>query len=170
MAVHKLKSPAARAPIFKKAKLMSELIALPGPWLWFIIAGLLLIGELLSPGVFLMWLAGAAALTGLADLALSLNWSSEIIAFAGLSLFTVFASWRHVTSSWSPKSDQPHLNLRHGAYVGRVFPLERAIVKGTGQLKIEDTLWGVEGPDLPAGTMVKVTAVNGLRLVAEKAE
>jgi inner membrane protein len=148
---------------------MSDLISLSGPWFWFIVAGLFLIGELLSPGVFLMWLAGAAILTGLTDLILSLGWSGEVIAFALLSLGLVLASWKHVTSGWSPKSDQPHLNMRHGAFVGRVFPLDQAIVNGTGKLKIEDTLWDVEGPNLNAGTMVRVTAVNGLKLVAEKA-
>jgi inner membrane protein len=149
---------------------MTELVSLQGPWFWFIVAGLLLMGELLSPGVFMMWLAGAAALTGFADLAFGLGWTAELIAFAGFSLFTVFASWKHVTSSWSPKSDQPHLNARHGAYVGRIFPLDRAIINGSGKLKIEDVLWDVEGPDLAVGAMVKVTGVDGMRLIAVKAD
>jgi inner membrane protein len=149
---------------------MTELVSLQGPWFWFIVAGLLLIGELLSPGVFLMWLAGAAALTGFADLAFGLGWTAELIVFAGFSLFTVFASWKHVTSNWSPKSDQPHLNARHGAYVGRIFPLDRAIINGSGKLKIEDVLWDVEGPDLAVGAMVKVTGVDGMRLIAVKAD
>jgi inner membrane protein len=148
---------------------MSDLLSISGPWFWFIVAGLLLIGELLSPGVFLMWLAGAAAFTGLADLVFSFAWAGEIIVFAVSSLALVFASWKHVTSQWSPQSDQPHLNLRQGAYVGRVFALESAIVNGSGKLKIEDALWDVDGPDLPKGAKVKVTALNGLRLVAEKA-
>jgi inner membrane protein len=149
---------------------MSDFLSLSGPWLWFIIAGLLLIGELLSPGVFLMWLAGAAVLTGFADLIFGFGLAGEIVAFGLLSLALVFASWKHVTSRWSPKSDQPHLNQRHGAYVGRVFPLDVAIVNGTGKLKIEDALWDVEGPDLSAGTRVKVTGVNGMRLIAAKAD
>ncbi len=149
---------------------MSELVSLSGPWFWFILAGLLLIGELLSPGVFLMWLAAAAGVTGLADALLNFNWTGEVIAFALLSLVMVFASWKHVTSSWSPKSDQPHLNYRHGAYVGRVFPLDAAIINGSGKVKIEDVIWDVEGPDLKAGALVKVTALNGMRLVVEPAK
>jgi inner membrane protein len=149
---------------------MSELLTLSGPWFWFILAGALLIGELLSPGVFLMWLAGAAALTGIADLTLGLGWAGEVIAFGALSLLTVFATWKRVTAQWSPTSDQPHLNLRHGAYVGRSFVLEKPIVNGNGKLRIDDALWDVDGPDLPAGTRVKVTSVNGLRLNAVKAD
>jgi membrane protein implicated in regulation of membrane protease activity len=147
---------------------MAELLSLSGPWFWFIVAGLLLFGELLSPGVFLMWLGGAAALTGLADMALGLGWSGEIIAFALLSLALVFSSWKQVTKGWSATSDQPHLNQRQQAYVGQSYLLEQAIVNGAGKLRIEDALWDVEGADAPAATRVKVTAVNGMRLVVER--
>jgi inner membrane protein len=148
---------------------MSDLAFLYSPWSWFILAGLLLIGELLSPGVFLIWLAGAATLTGLVDVILGLSWQSEVIIFAVLSAVLVFASWNWVKTQRTPKSDQPHLNLRHGAYVGRVFVLEKAITNGSGKIKIEDALWDVDGPDLPVGAKVKVTGVNGLRLNAVEA-
>ena len=147
---------------------MSDLMSLGG-WLWFIIAGVLLIGELLSPGVFLMYLAGAAAVTGALDLALGLSWTAEVLVFGVASLLLVLASWKYVIRGWNPKSDQPHLNQRHEAFVGRVFELEQPIVNGTGRLRIEDTLWVVDGPDLPLGARVKVTATNGMRLTAEAA-
>jgi inner membrane protein len=147
---------------------MSELMSLGG-WFWFILAGVLLLGELLSPGVFLMWLAAAAAITGVLDWALALSWTAEILVFGAASLLLVLASWKYVTRSWNPKSDQPHLNHRHGAFVGRVFVLEQPIVNGAGKLRIEDTLWDVDGPDLPTGAHVKVTGLNGMHLVAERA-
>jgi inner membrane protein len=148
---------------------MSELITLSGGWFWFILAGLLLIGELLSPGVFLMWLAAAAAITGVLDLALGLSWTTEILVFGVASLLLVLSSWKYVTRGWNPKSDQPHLNQRHGAFVGRVFVLEQPIVNGAGKLRIDDTLWDVDGPDLPTGARIKVTGINGMRLTAKGA-
>jgi inner membrane protein len=147
---------------------MSDMMGMNGPWLWFIVAGLLLMGELLSPGVFLMWLAAAAVMTGVADLLFSMGWPGEAITFGLTSLFTVIASWKHVTSKWSPESDQPHLNQRHHAYVGRVIVLDEAIINGSGKVKIEDALWDVDGDDAPAGTRVKLTGVNGLRLTARR--
>jgi inner membrane protein len=149
---------------------MPDLTLLYSPWSWFILAGLLLIGELLSPGVFLIWLAGAAALTGIVDVVFGLSWQNEVIIFAILSAVLVLASWNWVKTQRAPKSDQPHLNLRHGAYVGRVFVLEKAIINGSGKIKIEDAIWDVDGPDLPAGAKVKVIGVNGLRLNAVRAE
>lgn len=148
---------------------MSELVSLNGGWFWFILADLFLIGELLSPGVFLMWLAGAAAIIGVLDFAFGLSWTAEVLLFAVASLFLVLSSWKYVTRGWNPTSDQPHLNHRHAAYVGRVFVLEQPIVNGAGKLRIEDALWDVDGPDLPTGTRVKVTGLNGMRLTAEAA-
>jgi inner membrane protein len=148
---------------------MSEFWPVMGQWLWWIIAGILLIGELLAPGIFLLWLAAAAALTAIIDFVFNMSWQGEVATFAVLSFGLVLASWRYVMASRKPKTDQPHLNQRHGAYVGRVFPLETAITNGSGKVRIEDALWDVDGPDLAKGERVRITGVNGLRLAAERA-
>jgi membrane protein implicated in regulation of membrane protease activity len=62
-------------------------------------------------------------------------------------------------------ADNPHLNRRQMGYVGRTFTLKEPIVDGRGKLTIEDTVWEVEGPDIPAGTRIKVTAVSGMSLI-----
>ena len=43
----------------------------------------------------------------------------------------------------------PMLNRRTAALIGRVVPLERAIVNGQGRVQIADAYWDVVGPDLP---------------------
>ena len=66
------------------------------------------------------------------------------------------------------RSSKLHLNRRAESYVGRTFTLERPIVDGRGRLKVDDTVWQVEGPDLPVGTRVRVTGVeNTLLRVAQ---
>lgn len=138
-----------------------------GTWFWWIAAALLLVGELLLPGVFLLWLAVAAALTGVVDLLLGLGWQGEIATFAALSLVLVLASWNYVKAQRSPKSDQPHLNQRQMDYVGRRTTLLKAISNGAGKVRIDDTVWDVSGPVLPVGTQVIVTGVAGPRLEVE---
>ncbi|NMD09068.1 MAG: NfeD family protein, partial [Phyllobacteriaceae bacterium] len=82
---------------------MGELLPYLGEaWFWWIVAGVLLIGELMLPGVFLIWLAGAAALTGIADLLLGLGWQGELGVFAVFSLLLVLASWKYVTKQHGP--------------------------------------------------------------------
>ena len=48
--------------------------------------------------------------------------------------------------------------------------LTEAIVNGRGRLSIDDTVWRIEGPDLPAGTRVTVSAAEGSRLKVKLAE
>lgn len=147
---------------------MGELLPyLGGAWFWWIVAGVLLIGELMLPGVFLIWLAGAAALTGIADLLLGLGWQGELGVFAVFSLLLVLASWKYVTKQHSPRSEQPDLNQRQTGYVGRRTTVLQTISNGAGKVKIEDVVWDVTGPDLPQGTQVVVTAVKGSTLVVE---
>ena len=76
----------------------------------------------------------------------------------------VLATWRMVSQQWQPKSDQPHLNRRLQGFVGQSFVLDQAIVNGRGKLRIQDALWDVAGPDLPAGTRVSVMEVDGMQL------
>ena len=39
--------------------------------------------------------------------------------------------------------------------------LEEPIVSGVGRVRLGDTTWRVQGPDLPAGTAVRIAASNG---------
>ena len=135
-----------------------------GIWFWFILGAVLLIGELLNPGVFLMWFAAAAALTGVIHFIYPLGLAGEGLVFAVAALLLVIASWRVVSKSWDPKSDQPFLNQRQNALVGKTFVLVEPIVGGQGKIRFEDTIWDVDGPDLPKAARVKVMSVDGLRL------
>jgi membrane protein implicated in regulation of membrane protease activity len=74
--------------------------------------------------------------------------------------------WAHPTVS---RSDQPDLNRRGAQCIGRVYRVEEAIVANRGKVRVGDTLWPVEGPDVPAGTPVRVAGVNGTLLVVEPA-
>lgn len=146
---------------------MDQFFPFTGVYFWWIAAGLLLLAEMAMPGFFMLWLAAAAALTALIDIYFGLSWVGEILTFAALSFVLVLATWRMVIGSHNVKSDQPHLNQRHQGLVGHSFVLDKAIVNGSGKIKVEDTLWDVDGPDMAVGKRVKVTGVQGMRLVVE---
>ena len=55
-------------------------------------------------------------------------------------------------------------------YIGRVFTLEEAIINGRGKVRVDDTLWRVEGADLPLGHKVKVVSVDGVVFKVEGVE
>jgi membrane protein implicated in regulation of membrane protease activity len=62
-----------------------------------------------------------------------------------------------------------HLNQRANALVGRVTTLDQPIIAGEGKVRFDDAIWLAAGPDLPAGTKVKVVAAAGKVLSIEAA-
>ena len=144
---------------------MGELFPFFGNWAWWILACVLLILELMAPGVFLVWLGVAAAAVGVVELVFDMPWQVEIAVFSVLSLVLVLVARPWVLKRQQIDTDQPHLNQRMMEYVGHKFILEKAIVNGRGSIRIDDTLWDVIGEeDQKAGTWVRVTDVDGLRL------
>jgi membrane protein implicated in regulation of membrane protease activity len=134
-----------------------------GTWDWFVAGGVLLVLEVLAPGVFMLWLGLAALLVGAISLVVDWPWQAQFVAFA----IAAIPAWRRL--SRGTRTDQPFLNRRADAFVGRVFTLEKPIVDGTGTIGIDDTVWRVSGPDTPAGSKVKVTRVDGAALHVEPA-
>jgi inner membrane protein len=149
---------------------MSEFWPVIGAWAWWIVAGLLLIGELLMPGIFLLWLGVAAAATGVLDLIFDFGWKAELVAFALLSALSVFLSWKYKLGMGQGETDSPHLNNPMQAMIGKRYTLVEPMANGRGRLQIDDTLWDIEGPDLGAGETVRITSINGLKLVVERAD
>jgi inner membrane protein len=143
---------------------MNQFIPFLGAWFWLVAAGVLLFLELMAPGIFFIWLAIAAFLTAVADRLYDMGWQGELMSFAVFGLVAIFAGRPLLKKRHALDSDQPNLNRRMYNYVGRNFVLNQAIIDGRGRLKIDDTLWEVMGPDLPQGTRVTVTGVEGLRL------
>lgn len=135
-----------------------------GIWNWFVIGGIMLIAEILVPGVFLLWLGLAALVVGAISLVIDWPWQLQVVVFAALSLASV-PLWRRM--SFSSSTDQPFLNRRTEALIGRIFTLEKPIVGGIGAVSIDDTVWRVTGADVPAGSRIKVTRVDGATIYVE---
>lgn len=131
-----------------------------GVWNWLIAGGVLLILELLAPGIFLIWFGIAAITVGLLAIAIDFPWQLQIALFAGLSLVAAFIGYKYMRSG-EQVSDRPLLNRRAEQLVGKSFVLDEAIENGRGKVKIGDSFWRVEGPDAPAGSSVTVTAADG---------
>jgi len=138
-------------------------------WTWWIAALALAILEVFAPGAVFLWLGVAAALVGFLLLALpGLDWHWQLVAFATLSVVSVVVG-RPLVRRRLLASDHPALNRRAMAHVGRIFTLDEPIAGGRGRIRVEDSTWKVEGPDLPAGTRVRVAGADGAVLRVEPA-
>lgn len=139
-------------------------------WHWWILAGLLLILELTAPAFFFLWLGIAAAAVGLILLVFpSIGIETQLVLFAIASIVAVVA-WRKYREARPISTDQPNLNRRGHQYIGRKFSLTDPIDNGVGKVVVDDSTWKVKGPDLPAGTHVRVTGVEGTIFTVESAE
>ena len=90
-----------------------------------------------------------------------------LLAFGGSAIvldILIDLVWAHPGVS---ESDQPDLNRRDLQLVGRTALVAEAIEHGRGKVKIGDTLWPVEGPEAPVGTVVRVTGASGAVLKVE---
>lgn len=138
------------------------------PWGWLVLGGILLVLEIFIPGASLVWLGIAAFITGLMGLAVNLPWQVQILVFAVLSVVAVLVG-RWIAPKPGEDSESPFLNRRADALVGRVLLLEIPIQGGVGAVRVDDSLWRVEGPDLPAGERVRVVRAEGPVLIVEPA-
>ena len=128
-----------------------------------ILAAILFVLELVSPGIFLMWFGVAAAITGLIVFRYDIGWQWQILSFGGLSLVSALLANKYLTRNPS-ESERPLLNERAIQLVGQSFDLLDPIVNGRGSIKTGDTVWRVEGPELPRGTRITVVGTDGTLL------
>jgi membrane protein implicated in regulation of membrane protease activity len=136
-------------------------------WHWLAIAALFAVIEIAVPAMVCLWLAAAAlGVAAVAWFIPALAWEHQALVFAVLAVAGVVIGRTAFVRTRLPSSNV-RLNRRAESYVGRTFTLERAIVDGRGRLKVDDTVWLVEGPDLPIGSHVRVTGVDNTLLRVE---
>lgn len=136
-------------------------------WLWLVAAVVLGVAELAVPGVFLVFLAIAAAATGIAVFALpDLPVSAQLGAFAVWSVVTVLIG-RRWYRDYPVEGGDPMLNDRAARLVGQVVIVETAILGGHGRVLVGDGGWPALGPDAAVGERVRVVSVENGTLVVE---
>src|SRR5690606_11403924 len=137
---------------------------------WAAFALLLFAAEALAPGAFMLWLgfAAAAVFAILLVSPVEIPVLAQAAAFVALGFVSiqVYRKWFRARER---QSDQPALNRRTAALVGRVVSLERAIVGGRGRVQIADAYWEVTGPDLPEGAAVRIVGGDAMCLQVEPA-
>lgn len=145
---------------------MIDLQALDSHWIWLILAVIFGIGEIVLPGVFLLWIAIAAALTGGITMLLGISVPVQVILFAILCLIATYAGRRWYTNN-PVESQDPLLNDRAARLIGETVTVVEPIQSGHGRVKVGDGVWSCRGVDAPVGAVVRVTGLVGNDLLVE---
>lgn len=138
-------------------------------WLWLGLGLLLAVAEMVIPGVFLIWLAGAAVLTGLLAFALPIGMPLQILIFAVAAIVAVFAGRNYIRRNPVTEAD-PMMNRRGARLVGEVVRVTQPIIDGQGKVHLGDSEWLARGADAPVGAKVRVTGSDGAVLLVEAVE
>lgn len=139
---------------------MDQLVGIGAHWWWLLGAALLAIFEIFVPGVFLVWMAAAAAVTGITVALLPIPLAAQIGLFALLAVAAVAGGRRHYASN-PVESDDPLLNDRAARLIGETVTVVAAIEGGEGRVKVGDGVWSARGEDAPEGARVTVTGAQG---------
>jgi inner membrane protein len=140
-------------------------------WHWFALAVILgSLDVLLGANFFFIWCGLAAIVVGVLKLLIpSLSWELQFLIF-GAGVLASLIIWKKWLKGKELKSDAPNLNRRTQQYIDQVFTLVEPIENGHGKMQVGDTMWRVQGEDLPAGCKVKVIGAEGVVLIVEKFE
>lgn len=131
---------------------------------WLLAGLVILVLELVVRQWLLFWTGMAAALTGLLVLLLPLAgvhlaWGAQIAVFVGFAL--IFPVLRGINVLLAT-GEQPR--------VGEEYQLESDLKNRRGYILFNDRRWPVSGPDLPAGTRVRISARALLTFEVEPTE
>ena len=135
-------------------------------WGWLAIGLVLAAAEMALPGVFLIWMAGAAIITGLVVWVVPIGLPLQIGLFAVLAIVFVFAGRRYLRANPVESAD-PKMNDRGARLLGETVVVTHAIDGGTGRVRIGDSEWLAKGPDAEPGTRIRVSGHDGTVLIVE---
>ena len=139
-------------------------------WGWAILAALLGLAEMHAPGGYLIWIALGAATTAAVDAVYHVSITAQIITMilaSSASCCVGYFAYRHVDRR---PPDATTLNQRETLLIGTRGVVCSEIAHGQGKVRLGDTVWIAEGPDLPVGTAITVRSVRHARVQVRPVE
>lgn len=139
-------------------------------WICAGFAGAIALVEIHLPGGYFVWIAVGAALTAAAT---AVDMGSTLEAQLGIFAVTTALSCGAGYYAYSRigfSKNKQQLNQRNLLTVGDRGVVSMPIANGRGKVRLGDSVWIAEGPDLGIGTPVVVTGVHGTRVIVEAAE
>ena len=122
------------------------------------------------PGVFLFWIGIAALIVGFILNFVEFSITLQILLFAVFCIITVLIGVKAYKGKDRDITTSDLNQVRGAEYVGKVFTLTADVINNEGRLPIGDSVWGIHGEDLPAGTKIRITKISGNTLIYERSE
>jgi membrane protein implicated in regulation of membrane protease activity len=146
--------------------MMDFLEGIDSGWLWTIGGVLLLIAEIIAPGVFLVWIGIAAIVTGIFALLFGIGVAGQLGLFALYAVLAVMAGRRFYAVKGIEHSG-PGLNNPSARLIGRRVVVVQQVDEDSGRVRVGDSEWSARGGPAEPGQKVRITAVEGNCLIVE---
>ncbi len=146
---------------------MSGLDGIDPHWLWLAGGLLLATAEVIAPGFFLIWLALAALITGVAAWLVPMAAWAQVALFAELAIVEALIVRRWLRDHRHAEPIDPLLNDRTARLVGETVAVTQAITGGSGRVRLADGEWIARGADAAAGSQVRIVGSEGSALIVE---
>lgn len=138
--------------------------------MWLIVGFILLILELVIPGVFIMWWGFAGILTtGLVALFPELTLGWQVVYFALFAVTFSLAWWKYQRNKDQIDDSYTALNAREHYLIGTFGVVVEVVSDNIIRAKFGDTTWKVVGDNLNLGDKVEVLKAEGITLLVRKA-
>lgn len=147
---------------------MEELSGLAVHWMWFIAAAIFAIGEIaVAPGIFLIFIAGAATCLGIITSIITISLPLQLIAFGVLSVFSVYLGRKWYQHS-DVSNEDPMLNDRAARMIGEAVTVTEPLTAVGGRVRLGDSEWPARGDNMPVGAIGRIAAVEAGVLIIER--
>lgn len=145
-----------------------------GPWQWLIIGVLLLIFELFTGSLFILWPALAALIVGLVMFVIPLSWEMQLVLFAILTAAGLFYGEKYLRPRLKKDTSADDLNDRAKIMVGRRVTAVANFVNGDGRVDFGDTQWKArlenDTVEVTLGQTLEIASVDGATLIVTPLE
>lgn len=138
-------------------------------WHWVILGFSMIALEVVVPGAFFIWIGIAALILGGTTFLFPLMSLTAQLLLFGLLAPLVAVLGRKIIRLQADDGAPATLNRRGQQFVGQTIVLDVPIVNGRAHVTVADSKWSLHGPDLPAGSVVKVVGVEGNMLIVIQA-
>lgn len=145
---------------------MDNLIGENPEYLWLTLAAALALAEIFVPGVFLIWVAAAAAVTGIASFFIDLTFAGQLTLFGLLTIAAVLLGRRWYLTN-VVKSQDPLLNNKAARLIGTTVTVLEPVNATSGRVKVGDSVWPGRGPAMAIGDTARIVDVANGVLVLE---
>jgi inner membrane protein len=141
-------------------------------WIWGIVGLALLAAELAVPGFYLLWVGLAALIVCGIAAVFDVSLKAQLLIFGASAIATCVAGWffyRGMLKS-SPAMNANDVNEAAVQMLGSVGEVLETGAPGHIRVKVRDSVWLATGPELAAGTRVRIVGQTGTVLRIEPAE